>query len=119
MMVALEIILPELNIELGLITIACDNDTALERCLDEDWLVGKSPDNWDIHRNVRALKQQSCIRYIPLKVQGHKDKTSYTIDLTTVEKLNVQVDDTFTRNVFLRVISIEGKIQSITCFDDK
>ena len=92
MLIILETLCKSHSIEDGLVTLSCDNDTALERCLDEDWEVKISDKNWDIIRSARTIRTELPIKIKMAKVSGHADKVKQYSELSRLEKLNFECD---------------------------
>ena len=91
-LITLETLCKNNDITNGHITIGCDNDTALERCLDEGWEVKITDKNWDIIRSARAIRATLPILITMAKVLGHADKVKDYAQLSRMEKLNYECD---------------------------
>ena len=62
------------NIEDGIVHIGCDNDSALARCLDEDWACKCPTENWDVIQCTRHIISKLPLSLFPVMVTGHLDK---------------------------------------------
>ena len=90
--VAITVLCAYHNITEGTITIACDNDTALDRCFDIDWEVDTKAVHWDLIKSIRNLTAQLPINIIRQHVKGHKDDHLHLDQLSLIEQLNVRAD---------------------------
>jgi hypothetical protein len=80
------------NIRDGIVHIGCDNDTALARCLDEDWQCKCPDENWDIIQSTRYIISKLPLSLFPVMVTGHLDKNISYDNLNRKEQLNVDCD---------------------------
>ena len=80
------------DIQDGIVHIGCDNDTALARCLDEEWKCKCPDENWDIIQGTRHIISQLPLSLFPVMVTGHLDKNISYVDLNRKEQLNVDCD---------------------------
>ena len=76
----------------GIVHIGCDNDSALARCLDEDWTCQCPTENWDVIQCTRHIISQLPISLFPVMVTGHLDKNIPYEHLNRKEQLNVDCD---------------------------
>jgi len=78
------------NITTGSITMACDNQQALQ-LFDTEYLPDPSHKNFDIVHATWSLLQTTPIHWIGDHVKGHQDQHKHR-RLTRTEKLNVEMD---------------------------
>lgn len=93
LLTALQVICEFHKISSGSITLGCDNDNALDRSFDENWLCDVSAQNWDLIRCIRHLASQLPITIKPQKIKGHNDDKFEWKALSIFEQLNVQCDE--------------------------
>ena len=80
------------DIQDGIVHIGCDNDTALARCLDDEWKCKCPDENWDIIQGTRHIISKLPLSLFPVMVTGHLDKNRSYEDLNRKEQLNVDCD---------------------------
>jgi hypothetical protein len=88
----LQVICDRFDLHSGIVHIGCDNDSALARCLDEDWMCNSPTENWDIIQATRHAISSLPISLFPIQVTGHLDKHTKYEDLLRKEQLNVNCD---------------------------
>ena len=81
----------------GKVTIACDNDAALDKCFDEESWCTVRDGQWDIIRSIKEMVANSPIKTITENVKGHSDKDKQWEDMTRMEQLNVHCDNIATK----------------------
>ena len=74
------------------VCLICENDTALERCMDNDWTIKITDSNWDIICLAKAIKQRLPIKTSYEKVKGHVDRKKTSIQMSRLQKLNIECD---------------------------
>ena len=78
------------KIRSGEITIACDNDSSLEKCLQTIYRAQTSDKYFDLLWAVFDLKKSLRIKIRPKRVAGHQDGKKQKLNL--YERLNVECD---------------------------
>ena len=92
MLIVLEQVCEFHQITEGKVCLSCDNDTALERCMDDEWAIKITDSNWDVIRSAKAIKQRLPIKITYEKVKGHVDSIKPFIQMSRLEKLNMECD---------------------------
>ena len=80
------------NITEGTVTIACDNDKALDAAFDTEAEVPCTRSCFDIIRMIHYQMRRSNIKWKKQRVQGHQDKKKKYEDLDMWGKANVRAD---------------------------
>ncbi len=70
----------------------CENDTAMNRCMESSWIPDIPWEHLDFIRCIRTLIKDLPIVVTKQYVDGHKDKIIAFKDLSLIEQLNVHCD---------------------------
>lgn len=90
--IALQVIVKVHDIRSGIIRMGCDNDTAMNKCLEPTWKPNCGWEHLDIIKCTRHILSLLSIDICKQYVDGHKDKKCSFDKLNLPEQLNVQCD---------------------------
>ena len=90
LMTAVKLICEYYKIKTGKITIACDNDSSLDKCVSTEYRAKTSDKYFDLLWATYDLRKSLKIKIQYKNVAGHQDDQKNT--LTLLERLNVECD---------------------------
>ena len=89
-MLILRVVCDNYNIRNGAITIACDNDSSLDKCVATKYRANVTDRYFDLLWATYDLRQHLRVKCIPKIVAGHQEGKKKKLNL--YERLNVECD---------------------------